>query len=581
MSSLAKRVVEWTDDRTGLATFIEKFLYEDIPASSGWQQVFGSMALFLFLLQALTGLLLAVNYAPTPGEAYHSVNYIVTELTGGSIIRGLHHWGSSVLIIVVVLHMIQVAIWGAYKKPREATWLAGVLLLLLVLAFGLTGYLLPWNNRAYWGTVVTTQIIGNTPFIGEYLLRLVGTEGGAVGVITFARFFGMHVMLLPAVTAGFIILHVYLVRRHGAAPAPQETSSKKNFYPQQVFRDTVAVFVSFVILAGMAVFAEAPLGELADPTDTSHIPRPEWYFLFLFQLLKYFDGSVEVVATHLLPGLALAALAAVPFVDRGIAKRVRERTVAIGVVGLGVVGWAGLTAVAVATAPAPAVAVAEGGSTGEGDFGLSLSTGEWGPEDEPAGQAESRDRWKDLPAGELALIGYLRQDVCLTCHTVGEDPSKQGPDLAWSVVTKSPDWITDHFKDPLAVPHDVAIPLPSARPGEGQLRALAAYLTQLTPETADVLRNAPNFAAEAATLYEEHGCGNCHRVNGVGMKVGPALNGLGRRRSITWITEKIRNPRTFAPESLMPAIDIPQAKLEVLSDYLAALPAESAEAAEQ
>src|SRR5882724_7023097 len=180
-------ILDWLEDRTGLVSGIEHFLYEDIPASSGWHQVLGSVALFSFLLQVITGILLAFNYAPTPGDAYNSLRYIVVELTGGRIIRGMHHWGASIIIVGVVLPMLQVFIWGAYKKPREATWIAGVLLLLITLGFGLTGYLLPWDNRAYWGTVVTTQIAASAPGAGPYLVRLLGGEG--VGVVTFARFF--------------------------------------------------------------------------------------------------------------------------------------------------------------------------------------------------------------------------------------------------------------------------------------------------------------------------------------------------------------------------------------------------------
>ncbi len=149
---------EWLENRTGMQTAVHHFLYEDIPASSGWHQVFGSVAMFLFMVQAFTGIMLAFNYAPTPGEAYNSLRYILTEVTAGRLMRGLHHWGASMMIVVVVLHMIQVFLWGAYKKPREATWMVGVVLLLVTLAYGLTGYLLPWDNRAYWGTVVTTQI---------------------------------------------------------------------------------------------------------------------------------------------------------------------------------------------------------------------------------------------------------------------------------------------------------------------------------------------------------------------------------------------------------------------------------------
>src|SRR5579862_3847097 len=296
---------EWLDQRTGLPTAIRTFLYEDIPASSGWHQVLGSVALFLFLVQAFTGALLAFNYAPTPGDAYNSLRYILTEVTAGRLMRGLHHWGASMMIDVVVLHMVQVFLFGAYKKPRETTWMVGVVLLLLTLAYGLTGYLLPWDNRAYWGTVVTTRIAAQAPVLGAYLTRLLGGDE-SIGVVTFARFFGLHVLLLPPATALLIGIHVYLVRKHGVAPVPgDEVLPTKKFYPEQVLKDTLAIFAAFCILFLMAAVVRVPLEQLADPTDTSYIPRPEWYFLFLFQMLKLLPGSLEVFGSVVLPGLAV------------------------------------------------------------------------------------------------------------------------------------------------------------------------------------------------------------------------------------------------------------------------------------
>jgi ubiquinol-cytochrome c reductase cytochrome b subunit len=237
--SLRRRLISWLDHRTGLETAVRNFLYEEIPASAGWRQVFGSVALFCFLVQAFTGILLAVNYAATPGDAYNSLRYILTEVTGGRLIRGLHHWGASMMVIVVVLHMAQVFVWGAYKKPRETTWIVGVILLLITLAFGLTGYLLPWDNRAYWGTVVTLQIMGSAPGLGHYLTRLLG--GDQVGVVTFARFYALHTLLLPAAMMLMAAFHVYLVRKHGVTPEPaDEARPPKKFFPQQVVKDTVA-----------------------------------------------------------------------------------------------------------------------------------------------------------------------------------------------------------------------------------------------------------------------------------------------------------------------------------------------------
>ena len=154
------------DERTGLRSNLQHFLYEEIPASSGWHQVFGSVALFMIMIQFFTGMMMALNYAPTPGDAYASLRYILTEVTGGRLMRGLHHWGASMIIVIVVLHMVQTFLWGAYKKPREGTWVIGCILLLLTMAYGLTGYLLPWDQRAYWGTTVTAHIGATAQLLG-------------------------------------------------------------------------------------------------------------------------------------------------------------------------------------------------------------------------------------------------------------------------------------------------------------------------------------------------------------------------------------------------------------------------------
>jgi ubiquinol-cytochrome c reductase cytochrome b subunit len=403
MKRRLKALNDWVDHRTGLPTAIQTFLYEDIPASAGWHQVFGSVAMFLFMVQAFTGALLAFNYAPTPGDAYNSLRYILTEVTAGRLMRGLHHWGASMMIVVVVLHMVQVFLYGAYKKPRETTWMVGVMLLLLTLAYGLTGYLLPWDNRAYWGTVVTTRIAAQAPLLGSYLTRLLGGDE-SIGVVTFARFFGLHVLLLPPATALLIGIHVYLVRKHGVAPAPgDETLPTRKFYPQQVLKDTVAIFIAFCILFLMAVAVRVPLEQLADPTDTTYIPRPEWYFLFLFQTLKLFNGPLEVVGSTVLPGLAVLLLLLVPFIDRSAMIKVTRRTFAAAVVLLAAIGWGGLTAAAVLTTP---------------------------PESRQAAIDYSEPtEWMQLTPEEMAGIGYFRAENCASCHSLTPGVTGIGPDL--------------------------------------------------------------------------------------------------------------------------------------------------------
>ena len=537
-----QRLQIWADHRTGIETMVRNFLYEEIPASSGWHQVFGSVAVFLFMLQAFTGILLAFNYAPTPGDAYNSLRYIVTELTGGQIIHGLHHWGASMMIVVVVLHMLQVFLYGSYKRPREATWMAGVALMLLTFAYGLTGYLLPWDNRAYWGTVVTTQIASQAPLLGPYLSRLLGGEG-AIGVVTFARFYGMHVLLLPPVTTLLIVLHVYLVRKHGVAAAPgDEILPAKKFFPAQVFKDTVAIFAAFVVLFMMAALVHIPLERIADPTDTTYIPRPEWYFLFLFQTLKMFKGPLEVFGSVVLPGLAILALLLVPFVDRGKMTRVSKRTVAIAIASLAALGWSGLTVAAVITTPKPEVA--------EIDFS--------GPTD-----------WLELSPEELAGIGYFRKENCVSCHTVGEGKTKVGPDLAAISIHKSADWMIAHFKRPSQMVPGTS--MPPIRLPDSQLNSLAAFLLKLTPANAEALQSAPDFVVEGAMVYQANNCGGCHQVNGNGMKVGPPLNGLEKRRTKTWVEEHFVKPQVMSPNTIMPPYHFSQRDMEGLTGYLFSL----------
>ena len=539
--------VEAFDHRTGLHTALRNFLYEEIPASSGWHQVFGSVALFLILIQFFTGIMLAFNYAPTPGDAYNSLRYILTEVTAGRLMRGLHHWGASMIIVVVVLHMVQVFIWGAYKRPREGTWIVGVILLLLTLAYGLTGYLLPWDNRAYWGTVVSTQIGATVPVVGQYLSRMLASTG-PVGAVTFARFYGLHVLLLPPLTTFLIALHVYLVRRHGVAPTPEdELEPKKSFYPEQVFKDTVAVFIAFAILFTMAIAVRVPLERLADPTDTSYIPRPEWYFLFLFQMLKLFEGPLEVLGTVVLPTLAILALIVTPFIDRSRMVRVRQRMLAMGIVALAALGWAGLTAAAVRSTPPQSAAA-------QIDFS--------GP-----------TQWMQLTPADLAGINFYRQLKCDECHNVtggGPGPPKQGPTLVGAGRRHDQAWLVAHFKQPSGT--TAASAMPPAHLTDLQLKDLATLMIDLTPDNSDVIDTAPEFAVEGATLYQKNVCGTCHQVNGAGGKMGPALNGLDERRTEAWVVEHFENPRKMSPGTPMPPYPLPKPDMQNMVSYLFTLP---------
>ena len=534
-------ILEWLEERTGLPGAVAHFFNEEIPGSAGWHQVFGSVAVFSFLVQVFTGILLSFNYAPTPGEAWNSVRYIMTELTGGPMIRGLHHWGASIMIVVVVVHMVQVFLWGAYKKPREGTWIVGVILLMLTLAYGLTGYLLPWDNRAYWGTIVATQIGASIPGAGDWLTRLLGAENG-IGVVTFARFYAVHVLVLPPATMLLIAVHLYLVRRHGVAPVADETLPKKRFYPEQVFKDTVAIFVTFAILFTLAVAVRVPLERMADPTDTTYIPRPDWYFLFLFQTLKFFEGPLEIVGSVILPNLAIVALILAPWIDRGAARLVRQRTGAIAVVALAAIGWTGLTMAAIRSTPKSAAVDV-----------TSLR----GPEP-----------WQFLTPVELAGAGLFRREACASCHSSG--PNALGPDLLAKAQKKSTSELIAHFRNPQAsVPGSSMPPITLT---SSELNSLATFSQKLAPENAKLLESIPPYATQAALMYQKYQCGACHMVNGVGQKLGPVLNGVSERRNRDWLQDHFVNPQKVSPGTTMPPYKFGPKEMDSITTWLLSLP---------
>ena len=306
----------------------------------------GSLAMFLLLLQAATGAFLALYYSPSPEHAHNAVTYISEEVPFGAFVRGLHHWGASAMVIIVFLHLLRVVLYGSYKAPRELTWIFGVLLLLVTLGFGFTGYLLPWDEKAYWATVVGVEIASTAPILGDFVAKVLrgGTE---IGAVTLSRFYALHTIWLPWLVFGLVGVHLFFVRYYGSSGTPQNTTEEmkmgKPFYPDQVFEDVVGMLILFVVLAAVALFVPVPLEDVADPTNANYDPRPEWYFLFLFQLLKYFQGPLEIVGTFVIPTVGMVLLLFLPFLDKSERAVLWKRPVALTVTTVSVVGIVGLT----------------------------------------------------------------------------------------------------------------------------------------------------------------------------------------------------------------------------------------------
>ena len=218
---MASKVYDWLNERLGLDTIYSTVLDRKVPKVNWWFTL-GSASLFLFTLQAVTGIFLTVYYVPSPDHAYDSIQFIMTGVPFGWLIRGIHHWGATLMVITVFAHMLRTFYMAAYKYPRELTWLTGVVLLFSTLGMGFTGYLLPWNQRAYWATTVGTQIPGTVPFIGEWITRIL--RGGTdLSAVTLARFFSVHIWVLPVLIIMMIGIHMYLIIRLGIAGSPKKT----------------------------------------------------------------------------------------------------------------------------------------------------------------------------------------------------------------------------------------------------------------------------------------------------------------------------------------------------------------------
>ena len=217
---MISRIGDWFEERMGWKGVWESIFLRKIPKVN-WLFTLGSATLFVGVIQGITGILLTIYYVPSPDHAYDSVQYITNEVVGGWFIRGLHHYAASALVVLCVLHMLRVIIHGAYKFPREFTWITGVFLLLIVIGFGFTGYLLPWDQKAYWATTVGTEIAGTPPIIGDFLLNVI-RGGKELSEVTLARFFGVHIWVLPASLLIFVFVHLYLIIKNGISAPPKE-----------------------------------------------------------------------------------------------------------------------------------------------------------------------------------------------------------------------------------------------------------------------------------------------------------------------------------------------------------------------
>jgi len=371
------RVSRYVDERTGLGPVVRYVLDRRIPSGVSWLHTFGSASLTIFILMVVTGMFLALNYAPSISDAHASTAYIQHQVPLGGFVLGLHFWGASAMVVLVTAHLLRVFLMGAYKFPRELNWMIGVIIFALVLVFAFTGYLLPWDNTAFFATRVGVNIVGSVPLLGNAMAALL--RGGAdIGAATLTHFYAIHVLFLPAIVTMLIASHLFLVIRNGIAPLPRRERSGRlgrpavlgdgpgamrapraeipasgqapvqmgdSFYPRHVLMDAITSLIVLLVVVAVALLFAVPDSGNANPGNAAFIPRPAWYFLAPFQLLKYVPGPLEALATAVLPAIAGAALFLLPFIDRRRGRHPYDRPLVTTIGTASVLGIVALTVI--------------------------------------------------------------------------------------------------------------------------------------------------------------------------------------------------------------------------------------------
>ena len=321
-----RRLWSWLEDRTGLSSLTALAEKKDVPIHRHtiWYYL-GGMSLFLFLCQLVSGVLLLFYYRPSAGEAFESVHFIMAEVEFGWLVRSLHAWAANLMVFTVLIHLFSVFLLKAYRAPRDLTWMSGVVLFVLTLAFGFTGYLLPWNELAFFATQVGTEIVGVVPLVGEFTRTLLRGGTDVTGA-TLTRFYAIHVAILPATTILIVGLHLMQVQRHGMSIPPDverdgSTRGRMKFVPGFLLRDMVGWLVALAVLAALAAFFPAHLGEKADAFAPAPVGiKPEWYFMYMFHTLKLLPAHILGLEGEMLGVMSFAVaglfLLLVPFLDR-------------------------------------------------------------------------------------------------------------------------------------------------------------------------------------------------------------------------------------------------------------------------
>ena len=586
------KFINWFTYRWPFKPVIKWSLEEEIPGGDTFWYSFGATTLYVFVIQIVTGIWQLFYYVPTTEHAYESVSYLRYQVPFGWLIHGLHYWGSNAFIIIVLIHLLRVFIWGAYKAPRQLTWLVGVILFFLVLALSFTGALLPWDELGYWAAEVGTSIAGTFPIVGFFIKEFM-RGGAAMDQMTLSRFFIAHIAILPGILGTFIVFHVVAFRQFQSVGPWNEEKRKRigYFWPQQVFKDLIIISILFVLMVCLSAVWPAQVSGPADALDDSIMPKPEWQFLFLYQFLKLFKGRWEPVGTTGVPLVLFLILFLLPFYDRNKKRNPLDRPLAmLGCFAL-VMWFFVYTFLGYYSKP-----------------GASLT----------AAVSVSSQASESVKAGAKLFASQ----GCEACHTVNGQGGHVGPDLS-SIGAQglNNQWLTTQIRDPKS--HDPSTAMPAFKSlNDQQVNNLVDFLQSLggsssssqsssstssqppqsteakttgEPNASTSITNDPNQPSSSSqnenaslinqgkSLFSSQGCTGCHMIDGKGGSVGPNLTNIGSQGlSKDWLIVQIKDPKKHNPSSIMPSFSsISEQDINALTTFLESLKSSSSQSSTQ
>lgn len=459
--------------RLGWEKYLKPFLYKELPPKTGWSATLGTLCALLFVVLAVSGIFLAVYYNPSPDKAHQSIQYIMNDIPGGAILRGIHHWTAGAMVTVVFIHMMVNFFSGTYRAPREFTWIAGAALFVITLVLGFTGYLLPWDMKAYWATTVSAHMPQDLPIIGNFVSKVL-LGGDTVSGLTLTRFYAIHTLMLPALLIVLSVFHIYMVRLHGitedntpksneetedlpsspsdsSQPSPSAGAPARHalyrFFPEHMSRSSLVFGIVFVGILLLAMFGTIPHEEVAGTLVENYLPRPEWYYMWLFQLLTYFPGTWEVIGSLGIPIVGCAVLFAVPFFSKNPLHGPSNRPIALAA------GTAGVICIVYLTW------AAYEGIKPYGEF-TPVPT-------------------RQLTVNEQRGLVIYNEKECSYCHQIaGRGGIRTGPDMANMVrKNRSVPYLANYIKNPLNVVKSST--MPKYDMSQQDLEALGSFLRAL------------------------------------------------------------------------------------------------------